>query len=252
MRTKTLLLTAALVAAGVASSMAQTSNVYSLNIVGYVNQTVSSNQLYLLGNPLDDGKGDIITNVLPLNDTFDTGSAESIVFKYTPAGGLQPVETYFAGFGWFPGTNTVKPGEGFYLFPVTNATFTWVGSVTLASTNTLNPGLSLVSSAYPASLGLLNLGLTGSAAANDGSGNNQDIVFRFETPGSPGFNAPGGLNDLSTYFGGYGWFETINGITVGGGTGGPTNGPSPFVGEGFFYFSSGNVNTPWVQSFTVN
>jgi hypothetical protein len=247
MRTKTLLLTAALVAAGVASSMAQ--NVYSLNIVGYVNVTVQSNQFYLLGNPLDDGAGNIITNVLPLNNTFDTGNAESLLFTFDPVAGLQPVETYFAGFGWIPGTNTLTPGKGFYLFPVTNATFTWVGSVTLASTNTLRPGFTLVSSPYPASLGLIPLGLTGSAAANDGTGNNQDLVFRFETPGTPGFQAPGGLNDVSTYFQGFGWAESINNNPV---TTTSTNGPSLNVGEGFFYFSSGKVNTPWVQSFTVN
>jgi hypothetical protein len=250
MRTKTLLLTAALVAAGVASSMAQ--NVYSLNIVGYVNVNVQSNQFYLLGNPLDDGAGDIVTNVLPLNDTFDNGTVESQIFTLSPSGGIQQAEVYFAGFGWFPGTNRITPGKGFYFFPCTNSTITFVGSVVLASTNTLSPGFSLVSSVYPASLPVETLGLNGSAAANDGTGNNVDQIFRFQSPGDPNFVAPGGLNDLSSYFGGYGWFEQVNNTAVGGGSGGPTNGFSPNVAEGFFYFNSGSVITPWVESFTVN
>src|SRR5437016_2865233 len=64
MRTKTLLLTAAVVAAGVASSMAQ-SNVYSLNIVGYVNIPVVKNKVYMLNNAFDTGiSNNAIANVL--------------------------------------------------------------------------------------------------------------------------------------------------------------------------------------------
>jgi len=243
MRTKTLLLTAALVAAGVASSMAQ-SNVYSLNIVGYVNVNVQSNTFYLLGTPLDDGAGDIVTNVLPLNGSFDNGSSQSFIYKFVN-GIVTPVETYFNGFGWFPGTNRIAPGTGYYFYPVTNATITYVGSVVLSSTNALKPGFSLVSSEYPAAASLTALGLNGSPAAQ--SGNTQDFVYRYSN---------GNLGDISTYFGGnpaYGWFETTNGTPVGGGTGGPTNGPTLNVGEGFFYFNSDTVNTVnWAQSFTVN
>lgn len=239
MRTKTLLLSAALVAAGVATSMAQ-SNVYSLNIVGYVNVNVQSNTFYLIGNPLDDGQGDIVTNVMPLNGSFDNGNAQSFIFKFVN-NVVTPVETYFNGFGWFPGTNTIAPGTGFYFYPVTNATVTFTGSVVLGSTNALKPGFSLVSSEYPAALSLSGLGLNGSPSAQ--SGNTQDFVYRY---------ANGNLGDISTYFGGYGWYETVNGNPVGG-TGGPTNGPTLNVGEGFFYFNSDTVNTiNWTQSFTVN
>src|SRR5258707_9446070 len=48
MKTKTLLLTAALAAAGAASAMAQ--NVYSVNAVGYINKSVQSG-FSLLSNP---------------------------------------------------------------------------------------------------------------------------------------------------------------------------------------------------------
>ena len=53
MRTKTLILAAALTAAGLASSLAQ-SNVYSLNVVGYVNKTLTGGSLFsVVNNPLN-------------------------------------------------------------------------------------------------------------------------------------------------------------------------------------------------------
>src|ERR1700730_12330845 len=51
MRTKTLVCAAALMAAGVATSMAQ-SNVYSLNVVGYINITFPANKYTLTANQL--------------------------------------------------------------------------------------------------------------------------------------------------------------------------------------------------------
>ena len=49
---KTLLIAAAALAAGVVTSQAQ---VYSANVVGYVNAVIPANQLTLVANPLDDG-----------------------------------------------------------------------------------------------------------------------------------------------------------------------------------------------------
>jgi hypothetical protein len=71
MRTKTLLCLAALTAAGVTASMAQSSNVYSLNIVGYANVGVPSGAVTALANPFDlDGvnSADKILNHAPLSD----------------------------------------------------------------------------------------------------------------------------------------------------------------------------------------
>jgi hypothetical protein len=63
MRTKTLFLAAAAIAASLASSMAQ--NVYSVNLVGYINTTVTGGGKYtLLVNPFDDGNGNQLTNLL--------------------------------------------------------------------------------------------------------------------------------------------------------------------------------------------
>ena len=61
MRTKTLLIAAAALVAGVVSSEAQ---VYSANIVGYVNVTVPAASYVLMANPLTTGN-DVLTNVIP-------------------------------------------------------------------------------------------------------------------------------------------------------------------------------------------
>ncbi len=52
MKAKTLLIAAAALAAGVISSQAQ---VYSANVVGYVNVVLPAGQFVLASNPLDDG-----------------------------------------------------------------------------------------------------------------------------------------------------------------------------------------------------
>jgi hypothetical protein len=78
MRTKTILLSAAALVAGLASSMAQ-SNVYSVNIVGYVNKTLATNALELIQNPLDNG-----TNTL--NTVLGSMGTGSQVFVWNGAG----------------------------------------------------------------------------------------------------------------------------------------------------------------------
>src|ERR1035438_3600699 len=77
MRTKTLLIAAAALAVGVASSMAQT---YSLNVVGYVNLPIAANHFWFLGNQLQTGSDVNQTN----NDAIaviHTKSLENIIDK---------------------------------------------------------------------------------------------------------------------------------------------------------------------------
>src|SRR6266851_4855036 len=63
MRTKTLVLTAAISAAALATSMAQ---VVSVNAVGYVRVTVAAGNLQLLANPLNQTNNDL-NFILQLN-----------------------------------------------------------------------------------------------------------------------------------------------------------------------------------------
>lgn len=72
MRTKTTLLCAAALAAGVVSSMAQ-SNVYSLNIVGYANVPTPLGYTFQ-GNPFVASPSDAATNVIPNPNTVQIGS----------------------------------------------------------------------------------------------------------------------------------------------------------------------------------
>src|SRR4051812_11081510 len=87
MRTKALLCAAGILAAGAATSMAQ-SNVYSLNVVGYVNVSLT-NGFNMVANQLDlDGTGinNTVTNVVGTNLPVQTR-----IFAFNPA-----TQTYFA------------------------------------------------------------------------------------------------------------------------------------------------------------
>ena len=218
MRTKTLLGMAAL-AVSALTAVAQ-SNVYSLNIVGYVNVPVQANKFYMLGNPLDTMNGNNISNVINLDATFDG----TLLYPWT-ASGYGNAESYIAGFGWFPAETTLAPGSGFFIQPTAAGTITFVGQVTTSKTQSLPSGFTMTASAFPASLSLFALGLTG----QDG-----DLVYRFD-PVS-------GYGPAVSYIAGYGWFD--------GGT--DTNGPALNVGEGFFYFNNQATAYSWVQNFTVN
>ena len=60
MRTKTLLIAAAALAVGVATSMAQTT--YSQNVVGYINQVIPASGYSIIGNTLTLTNGDVADN----------------------------------------------------------------------------------------------------------------------------------------------------------------------------------------------
>jgi len=116
MRTRTALLTAAALAAGVASSMAQ-SNVYSENIVGYVTYSLPAGS-WIVSNPLDNGTDDlnsILPNV-PSKSTasFWTGSG----FNGSTKGSS----------GWSPDL-IAYPGTGFYVNSKSANSATYVGQV---------------------------------------------------------------------------------------------------------------------------
>jgi len=225
--------------------MAQ-SNVYSLNIVGYVNIPVQAGKFYLMANPFTDGAGDSINNSA-LTTSFNTDAAGqdgSSLFVYDSVHGYS-VEGYGAASltngTWSPGTNAIPPGRGFWLNPQDNLTITFTGSVVLSSTNVLNGNnnqeLTLVGSAYPASTNLVGLGINWLPIAQ-GANQDGDSIFRWNSTAQNFTTSPGGN---------YGF-----GATVGwSGPTGDTNGPVLNVGEGFFY-DNANSTDSWIQSFTVN
>jgi hypothetical protein len=143
MRTKTLLLTAALCAAGIATSKAQ---VYSVNAVGYVNTSLKAGY-NLVSNPLDNkaANGNTISSLfssLPPDTTFFVFDGT----KYSSA----DVPT-FGGAIEGPAANTViTPGNGLFIFMPSDATVTFVGEVPSGSLdNPIPAGFSIKSSMVP-------------------------------------------------------------------------------------------------------
>jgi hypothetical protein len=152
MRTKVLLSLAAFAVSALAA-YAQ-SNVYSVNIVGYVNQVLPAGSLQAVGNPLDDGTNTLNSALigLPAKSTaqFWTGSGFSLSTKGTT---------------WSPDV-AIPPGKGFFVNSKTAYTNTYVGEVIVGPgesvTNALPAAvLTMVASPIPyaGSLNSTNIGL---------------------------------------------------------------------------------------------
>lgn len=166
MRTKTLLLTAALSAAGIATSMAQ---VYSVNAVGYVNTTIVPGY-NLISNPLDNKAGNTIGNL------FGGPSLPDGTTIYAFKNGTFATPAQVDGGEIVPPTAAalvVNPGEGVFVRNITsqNATVTFVGEVPQGDVGFDIPkGFSIVASKVPQAGTADSLGLKG----NDG-----DTVYQY-------------------------------------------------------------------------
>lgn len=224
MRTKTLLLTAALSAAGIATSMAQ---VFSVNAVGYVNKTIPANtaggpgKLALISNPLDAGQGNnTIANL------FKGAPDGTQVYKYTGSGFVTATYDSLEG-GFLPpdaANTTVVPGEGVFVrnTSTSDLTFTFVGEVPQgALSNPYPAGLSIRSSMVPQE---------GTAAELGFVGKNGDQIFQFN-PATQGYSA-----------------HTYDDIDPAAPWGPPLN--KLAVGEAFFLRAS--AAGTWTRTFNVN
>jgi len=215
MRTKTLLLTAALAAAGALSSMAQ-SNVYSLNIVGYVNLPVQGSgvngKFTMIANPLDAGTntlGNLIQN--PPDGTF-----------FYSWNGTGFTITQFAFGAWDNPGLLLAPGEGGFISTTANFTNTFVGNVLTGNlTNHVGSGFQIIASQVPQAGDADSLGLT--AGISDG-----DFVYKWNF-------ANQGYDIYQWAFGS--WSGPNNGTT-----------PPPIgIGESLFINTQSGAN--WVRSF---
>jgi hypothetical protein len=143
MRTKTLLLTAALGVAGAATTMAQ---VYSVNAVGYVNMDLVPG-FQIIANPLDAGAGNntaskLFGTALPVGTT---------IYKYTGTG--YDINDYDPDIGgWANANQELAPGTGFWIMIPGTATakVTFVGDVPQGDLkNAIPTGFSLKASQVP-------------------------------------------------------------------------------------------------------
>jgi hypothetical protein len=225
MRTKALLLSAALVAAGVATSMAQTSNVYSLNIVGYINVPFQKGY-NLLASQLDVDGVDNISTVL------SNGVPDGAQYFTLTSTGFDPNSpTYDAGSGaWLDNsfnnaTNVVKPGQAFLLFsPNISGTITLVGQVS-SSTNTFPvlAGYGFYGEMAPAATDLVTAGFPSIDGAQFFTLNGNTYVQN------------------GTYDVGSGaWLDNSFNTVF----------PTPAVGQGFLIFNP-HAATTWTQKFVV-
>jgi len=218
MRTKTLLLTAALSAAGALTTMAQ---VYSVNIVGYINLTAPTG-FSMLANQLNNNPDNTLGNLLP-NVTENTQ-----VFKFNRSSGGFDASFFSADNpGWSNPSFTLNPGEGCFFYvdpqfnPNTGQPLTLVGEVKLVSDVAVDPGFQIVSSVIPQSALVDDLGYVP---------RENDQIYRFNH-GTGGFDA---------YF----WSADNPGWS---------SPPIPNIGESFFLFADqqfGGSRT-WHRSFIV-
>jgi hypothetical protein len=279
MRTKALMVAATL-AAGLASSMAQ-SNVYSLNIVGYANVPIQlGNQLY--ANPLDlDGVNNAgnIFNLSPLNNTYSQPANTMNSFTVLTWNGNGFNHVYYendftsantAGVvtnGWGTDSNpsgqgvppNLPPGLGFFINNAGLAgTNTFVGNVRPAPGTTNTIAVVLGNAAYGSALPV-----AGQIANNDGSPN------PFQLPLSPlnnTYSQPAGTVNSFTILtwngNGYNHVYYENDFTSANTAGVVTNGwgtdsnpsgqavpPTIAVGQGFFINNAGLAGS-WAQTLT--
>jgi hypothetical protein len=214
MKAKALLAAGLLMAAGVASSSAQT--VYSVNAVGFVNVNLPPG-FSLVSNPLE-GPNAAANTVSALFPT--TLPNNCAVFKFDTATGTFVSSTFFFG-AWSNPNLSLVPGEGFFFRNSSPSTITntFVGNVKQGTLATpLAAGFTLVSSQVPqAGLVSTDLGLPIA---------NTETVFKFN-------------NTLNQYDGSTFFFGSWSG-------GEPTIG----VGEGFFVKKTASAS--WTRTFSVN
>lgn len=198
-------------AAGVSSSLAQ---VYSVNVVGYVNKTVPSG-FYMLANQLNNGTGNKVVDLIPApaDNTF--------VYKFNAANGGYVIIDYLGGWEGDDLNMSLNPGEGVFISSPSQQNVTFVGEVVLQSSVSLPNGFSIISSVIPQSAPIDTMGFP--AADND-------FVYQYN-PSNGGYI----IND---YLGG--WEGDGNGTA-----------PTPAIGESFFFFNPGGTRA-WTRTFTVN
>jgi hypothetical protein len=188
MKTKTLLIAAAALAAGVISSQAQTP-VYSANIVGYVNQPLVSGYVNV-ANPLDLGAGNSLTNVIQNVPVGGSGPLDgALVYIWNGVGySIYTLDSTVAtGVADSSDSSavtapTVSPGQLIFLLNNTGATFTntAVGTVHVdgpatgsqvvgVTTNVLGTGYSFIASKISVGGGVSSaLGLTNTVVSGTG------------------------------------------------------------------------------------
>ena len=274
---KTLLIAAAALAAGMLSVQAQGSNVYSQNVVGYVNQAIPAFSYQIIGSALVNGSDVNKTNG-DINATLLTGlvsspndppnlSSNSVMFYWTGSGyanyyyfNAADATTWFGGSpmpaGWYdvagtPASINLKDGAAAFIYnasagPLTIAS---VGTVKQGTNlTTINPGYNLINLQVPVSASVTSpgYGLPGNLTSSPNDPPTQaanDTIYFWTGSGFANyyfFNAA----DATAWFGGS---PTPAGFYDVAGNPMPVN---PDVNQGFFLWHNGAAVT-WTNTFSV-
>lgn len=241
-----MILGAAVLAAGVASSMA--SSVYSVNVVGYVNITAPpgfsllANQLDLTpsSNTIEAVLGNA-ANSAALQDCqveiFNKGTSSYSLDVYDASGAFGP-PGWYDGLTGNPSVRVINPGTGFFFYnsKTTNVTLTVAGQVD-QGTNTvpLTSGFNLISTIVPVQINLDTTATNNFPAIQD-----MEFLAFTNTIGHPANYADIVVYDTSGTFGPPGWYDGL--------TGNPAT-PSPAVGQGYFIYTPTGTN--WSRFFQV-
>lgn len=228
MRTKTLICAAAVLAAGLASSIAQT--VYSQNVVGYVNVVIPSGYS-AIANPLDasNSGGNSISNLFNAAVAGGTGpAAGDAAYSWNGVFNNGNFNSDLDG-SWSNPTEQFAPGKGIFYqnvgAPFTN---TFVGEVMQGSLTVPLPFLyNSVASKVPQAGYAADLGLIGAGA---------DVIYLW----NGNFNVGSFRDDLG------GTWSDAAGFVVD-----PVKGPFLNVAQSIFYNNVSGAAT-WVRNFTVN
>jgi hypothetical protein len=242
MRTKTLLVAAAALAAGVIASQAQSSNVYSANVVGYVNLTVKPGYNLLTAQLVDTANptgpiNPILTNSADLPDGSTFFAWNDGAQDFTPAANW--VSGAGGGPAWYNSdyselaADIAPRGTSFFVWNSgsTDCTITLVGEVP-QGTNTASvvPAYGFLADFVPASQEIKTNGFpiaTGS-------------TLQTFDPVAQDYAVA--LNGVGPADGGPDWYNSDYSEVVN---------YAPPVGGGFLYFNPNTVADAWIRVFTV-
>jgi hypothetical protein len=234
MRTK-LLLGAAILAASVACSMAQ--NVYSVNVVGYVNVTLPTGQFTAVANPLDASMGGTVangndmTNLFNINTTAGLANGSYIATFNSVLNDYDSSISYVSLTKKWGGNFSMPPGVGalFYNAGGSDAVVTFVGQVEQGTYNVGTLGsqqFTLVGSPVP-----IGGDITNSTTVVGLVPSNGDYVQTFNSAAND-YNSASSWVQLTKKWGA-----------------GPSSTIAP--GQAFLYYNAAGSANSWVSNFTV-
>lgn len=191
MKTRMRFLAAAALAAGLDASVAQ-SNIYSSNIVGWVNVTVPAKGFVLVGNPLDSGSN-VVEHLFR-----DAPNNTTKVYDFNPGTGAYTLWTK-RGPGWDGYQIPFNPGRGFFIqnLAPTNITITFAGEVWQGTNGVAYPaGFSILASPIPVAGPLTDLGQPGDRVYQFDPTTGAYTLYTFRAAGWPLFEPWLGTNSL--------------------------------------------------------